>query len=448
MTPLQPAEDRPRAAARWILGSSVALALVWGAVLIKAEGSIPQAVQSLSTSLLRGLSTLAPSVLSGWFILALAVTPTALRLVRQILPRARSLELGQFRVHLTPTDLADLAFATDLSLPLVDILAMPHREMAGADGPLQDEPPHDDAYRTCMAQLPVLFRDLSPENVSARGQDLARLEEGWSGEFTPELAASVAYLRRYARQNQVQLSGYLSITLLFRHLMLFFHGRQEHAAQLVQDLDLLDPEDRLGFLRRPVMLWILLALCRQRLWDEVEGLQRWLRVGSLERQAVHAYSLLARGRAGEAAALAEAGLIGTPSSSSFAALLAMTQGRALLELGRPLEALPPARWLLANTPTDDPGLAAPLRASARQVVARAAAALNWAEPLYALYEQVPESRHDPLVLQALAVLTGRAGQREQARQFIRQAEGLVRPESGPLARAVAETAQWLDRGQA
>lgn len=441
---MPPDTTRSQAVAGWVVWISLSLTLLWGAVLVKSNGSVPVAIQSLAISLLKGLSMLAPSLMSGWFLLALAVTPAALRLLREILPRTQRLEVGQFKVQLSPTDLAELAFAGEIHLPLAETMAIPHREMAGSEGPLQEEPPRDEAYQRCMAELPRLFRDLNAANMTAKGEALAQLEEGWQGEYVPELVASVTYLRSYARQNEVQLSGYLSITLLFRHLMLFFHGQQEHAAHLVQDLDLLDPEDRTGFLRRPLMLWVLLALCRQRRWDEVDQLGQWLPAGSWAQQAVRAYGSLARGDAAQAAAIAGAALSGSPPVSSFTTLLAITGAHALLSGGRPLEAIGPARWVLANPAPDDPGLAGPLRTSARQVLARAATQLNWVDPVYQLHEQHPDSRQDPLVLHALAILTGRAGQRVQARHLIRRAAALVDPANGELSRAIEETARWLD----
>jgi tetratricopeptide (TPR) repeat protein len=341
--------------------------------------------------------------------------------------------------------LADLAFsAAMVQPPLEEMMAIPRREMVGTDGPILETPPQHEAYQACMARLPGLFRNLSAENMAAKGQELIQLEESWPGEYLPELIASVTCLRTHARRNRVRLSGYLSITLLFRHLFLFFHGLHEHAAHLVQDLDLLEERDREGFLRRPVLIWVLLALCRLKRWEEAEQLRRML-PGGLEQQAVAAYTLLARGQAAQAAAMAEAALADAPPLSAFSALLAVVQGRALLDLGRPLEALKPARWVLVGPLTDPVGLAGPLRTNARQVLARAASALNWPEPLYHLYEQDADSRQDPLVVQALAVLTGRAGQREQARCFIRQASALVRGDHSGLSKAIAETARWLER---
>lgn len=430
---------------RWLpwAGLFACLIVVLGAVLIQAEGSVQLTSKALSTSLLRGLSMLAPTVLNGWFLLLIAVTPLALRLLREVLPRAQRVEVGQIKVQFSPSDLADLAFAAPADMRVEQLVAIPRQEMAGTAGPIADQPPTDPAYHTCMARLPGLFRDLRAENMAAKAQELMRLEDAWEGEYAPELKASVTYLRTFARRNRVQLKGYLSITLIFRHLMLFFHGRHEHAAQLVQDLDLLDERDRDGFLQRPAMLWVLLALCSHRAWEETDRLRLLLPAGGLEQQAVAAYTLLARGQVGRAAALAESALADTPPHSPCTALLEVTQGRALLELGRPLEALSATRPMLHQPLPDDGNLAGPLRSWARQVIARAAAALDWPDPLYSLYEHDPEARRDPLVLHALAVLTGRAGQREQARHFLRQAEALIAPDNSGLHRAISETARAL-----
>jgi len=421
-----------------------ALAVIWGAVLVRAEGSLTRALQLLSDGLLYGVSLLAQSVLSGWFLLAVAITPVALRLVRDLLPRARRVEVGQIRLELLQPDLADLAFRIGPpAQPLEEWAAIPKQEVLGSDGPILDEPPSSEAYQACMAALPVLFQDLSGENQSAKAEALIQLESGWAGEFLPELAASVSYLRVHARRNRVVLEGYLSITLLFRHLMLFFYGRHEHAAHLAQDLDLLSLRDRMGFLRRPVMLWVLLALCRQKRWAEIETLLRHMEPYSLEHAAVRAHGELARGHTGESIAAATAALHDQPGTSPFHALLLVTLGRALLEEGRPLEAIEPVRRLLETSLPDDSGLATPLRAVARQVLARSATLLNWHEPLYALYGADPEARQDPFLLHALAVLTGRAGQVQQARHLIRQAEALVPAGGEILARAIREAAQWL-----
>lgn len=438
--------ERNREPLLWLIWVGVGLALLWGALVIQAGGSIALAAATLAGALLKGVTMLAPSVLSGWFLLALFAAPGLLRLAGRLLPRASSLEVGQVKLHFAPLDLAELALGGPPRIPPgEEFWTIPGLEMAGSDGPILEEPPADPGYQYGMAQLPLLFRDLSAENMSAKGQALIDLEQGWVGEYAPELAASILHLRTYARRNMARLTGYLSITLLFRHLMLFFHGRQQHAAQLVQDLELLEPHHREGFLRRPAMLWVLLALCQRGEWADAQRLCNWLPAGETEERAALAYLRLLQGKPAEAAVLAELALADTPPLTSFTALLALTQGRALLALERPLEALAPTRWVLTAPLLGDGGLAEPLRTAARQVIARAATLLGWPEPLYALYQSDAQAGQDPVVLHALALLAARAGQREQARQFIRRAEALLPAGKSELSRAIKETAGWLGR---
>ncbi len=427
----------------WI---GLALVLLWGAVLIESGGSVVQAVHVLSRALVRGTSRLAESVLSGWFILALVSAPVILSLLRDLLPRTRRLEVGHLRLEFAAPDLADLALLEGPpAVPLEEWTPIPRHEMAGTDGPIQQEPPLDHAYQDCMARLPGLFRDLSAENQHAKGEALRLLESGWPGEYLPELIASVTHLRACARRNRVVLEGYLSITLLFRHLMLFFQGRQEHAVLLVQDLDLLAEHDRMGFLRRPAMLWVLLSLSRQKAWPQIETLRRLLVPGSPEHAAVAAHEELARGCPEAAISVASVALADEPPINAVTALLLVTLGRALLEVGRPLEAIGPARRVLDTPLANDAGLAVPLRTGARQVLVRAAVLLEWPAPIYSLYGVDPEGQRDPVLLHALSLLTNRAGQRSQAEQFIRQARALVPTGCKELDHAIHATARWIER---
>lgn len=435
--------------ARWLLAAAGLLCLLWLALLIEWGWSPPHALAALARSTLWGAERLATSVLSGWFLLLLILLPLLLPLARQLLPRTRSLEVGGLKLQFDPLDLATLAFEPGRPPPsLAESLAIPAHEMTGSDGPILDQPPDHPAYRHCIAELPGLFCDLSTENMHAKGEALRALEEGWRGEYLPELSLSVAVLRAWARRHQVRLEGYLSITLLFRHLMLFYHGVGEHAALLVEDLDLLTETDRQGFLRRPALFWVALSLTQQRRWAVMEQLQRSLPPQSPERTAVACLALLAQGDASQAAALAaNAGPHGRdlPLSPAQGLLLAL-QSQALLADERPLEAVAPAQQLLDSPLADDGGLRGPLCTVARRCIARAALLLNWPQPLYQRVLSDEEHGGDPAVLQSLAVLVGRAGQVKQGLRFVRQAQALLGPEHGPhLTRAVGETLQWLER---
>lgn len=437
----------PRSSAWWLLAGAY---LILGPMLARIQLAWSPA-DALARGLLAILHELAPLLSSPWTlvvgIILIFLGPVVPDLRTVLTGRLRSVSVGTVRLELGPETGAVALVISQPSAAEGLAEMTPYGELAGSEGPVLEQPAvPDPTYAICLSALPSLFAELSDVNQGALAQRLRELEHSWRGEYAEELGLSARYLGYYAARNQVLLHDYLAKTLIFRHLMLLYHGRSDAARDLVRDLQWIEAEQRRRFLTHESSIRVAVGLTQQRDWESAAELALWPEREGLEiqRAALTGYLSIVRGK-GESADRESAVQVGDNDWGPHAALAMVVQAEAALVTRRPMDAVAPARRVLSSPLPRDRGVGRGLRIAAARTLARACLHLGMGESLYELYAS-PETSTDPDVLNTLAVHAARQGHHEQACLLLRQAAAGLGPQSpAGLSSTIQENLRYIER---